>query len=347
MNLHYSSQPIETISIEVESSQVWEVILGITGFTHTQLRHTFEFDEMWESNLDSMSEILLKYLDEIERTNLWYGLILLQERFSAKSITDFSLQLSEMNPNEFYETVLPYKDREMEPMRREISAQYKQGDSFESYASYFNDHAYLGEYIRHLGSYSYQEICTLFINLMTDWYTWIRQNEKWEKWIRTLDFEEKQYNSLDKNNPIETIELITGGVRYFPEPSVWTVKLIPQVIYRPWTLEVRTPDTKLYFYPLKEEYLTEPGVPSAELIRGHKALGDEVRLKILYQLVKESSSLQDLSLQFSISKTTLHHQLSLLKAAKFIQVDKGIYKANMTRINAFSERLTQYLGDTI
>lgn len=73
-------------------------------------------------------------------------------------------------------------------------------------------------------------------------------------------------------------------IKYFPEPSVWNVKLIPHVSYRPWILENRTPDTKIFFYPLKEAYLLELGVPSNELIRGHKALGDELRLKLLYQL---------------------------------------------------------------
>ncbi|MED4718726.1 hypothetical protein [Bacillus badius] len=51
-----------------------------------------------------------------------------------------------------------------------------------------------------------------------------------------------------------------------------------------------------------------------------------------------------MSVQFNTSKTTLHHQLSILKAAKFIRVDKGIYSVNLTQINTFSGRLTQYLG---
>lgn len=179
---------------------------------------------------------------------------------------------------------------------------------------------------------------------MVEWYRWVSRQEEWEKWTHALAFEQKQYKSLDITNPIEEIERITGGIKYLPEPSVWNVKLIPHVSYRPWILEKRTPDTKLFFYPLKEEYLIEPGVPSNELIRGHKALGDELRLKLLYQLLKGPLSLQELSVQFNTSKTTLHHQLSILKAAKFIRVDKGIYSANLTQINAFSGRLTQYLG---
>lgn len=347
MNYLNSTQPIENVSVVVESSTVWEVILGITGFTHAQLRHTFELDELWKSQQISMPELLTKHLDVIEQTNFWFGLIMLQEKFSATTVSDFSKCLSEMNKIDFYKTVLPYKDRITEPVRKAIAEQYKQGDTFETYASYFHGHDYLEDYVRNLGSYEHSEICDLFNSILDEWHNWVRKNVQWEKWTRALDFEQKQHNSLDKDKPVEIIELITGGVKYVPEPSVWTVKLIPQVTYRPWTLVVRTPDTKLYFYPLKEEYLIEAGSPTKELIRGHKALGDEVRLKILYQLVNRASSLQDLSTQFNISKTTLHHQLSLLKAAKFIQVDKGVYSANVPQINSFSERLAQYLEKPI
>jgi len=340
----YSPYPAESISLQVESSPVWEVILGISGYTHGQLRHTFDLDEKWISEQDSMPLSLLKHLKVIEETDLWYGLIMLQDKLSALSVQDFSNQLSEIPIARFYDILLPYKDRNTEPIRKATVTEHHRGELFEKYATYFEDHDYLGGYVRNLSRYTQQEICDLFNNTLVEWYMWVSQQEEWEKWTHALAFEQKQYKSLDITNPIEEIERITGGIKYLPEPSVWNVKLIPHVSYRPWILEKRTPDTKLFFYPLKEEYLIEPGVPSNELIRGHKALGDELRLKLLYQLLKGPLSLQELSVQFNTSKTTLHHQLSILKAAKFIRVDKGIYSANLTQINAFSGRLTQYLG---
>lgn len=340
----YSPYPAESISLQVESSPVWEVILGIAGYTHGQLRHTFDLDEKWLSEQDSMPSSLLKHLKVIEETNLWYGLIMLQDKLSASSVQDFSNQLSEIPIARFYDILLPYKDRNTEPIRKAIVTEHHRGELFEKYSTYFEDHDYLGGYVRNLSRYTQKEISDLFNNTLVEWYMWISQQEEWEKWTHALAFEQKQNKSLDITNPIEEIERITGGIKYLPEPSVWNVKLIPHVSYRPWILEKRTPDTKLFFYPLKEEYLIEPGVPSNELIRGHKALGDELRLKLLYQLLKGPLSLQELSVQFNTSKTTLHHQLSILKAAKFIRVDKGIYSANLTQINAFSGRLTQYLG---
>lgn len=340
----YSSQPIETVSLQVEYSPVWEVILGIAGYTHAQLRHTFDLDEKWTSWEDSMSASLVKHLKLIEKTNFWYGLIMLQNKLSSSSVQDFSNLLSEIPIDCFYETLLPYKNRDTEPMRKSIATEQHRVELFEKYATYFDAHDYLGEYVRNLGHYSHQEICDLFNNTLNEWYNGVSQQEEWEKWTQALAFEQKKYSSLNMKSPIEEIERITSGIKYLPEPSVWTVKLIPHVSYRPWILELRTPDTKLFFYPLNEEYLIEPGVPSNELIRGHKALGDELRLKLLYQLLKGPLSLQEMSMQFNTSKTTLHHQLSILKAAKFIRVDRGIYSANPTQINAFSGRLTQYLG---
>jgi len=180
--------------------------------------------------------------------------------------------------------------------------------------------------------------------VLKEWENWISQKEVWKKWLLALAFEHKQHRQLDIINPVPEIERVTGGVEYLPEPSVWSVKLIPQVSYRPWVLTIHTVDTRLFFYPVKEEHLLEPGVPSNELIRGHKALGDELRLKLLFQLQKSSLSLQELSGQFNISKTTLHHQLALLKAAKFIRVEKGVYSINPEKLEEFSSQLTHYMG---
>ncbi len=347
MKYFYTTQQNETISVKIEASPVWELILGISGYTYAQLRHTFDLDEKWTLEQNTMPSNLVNHLKIIEETNFWYGMIMIQNKLSSSSVQEFSNLLLEMPIDEFYDTLLPYNNRETESSRKEIANKYLETQLFIKYAEYFDTHDYLGCYVRNIGHYTHQEICDLFIHTLDEWYNWISQREDWKKWIQALEFEKRQYSSLDIKNPIEEIERITGGVKYIPEPSVWTVKLIPHVSYRPWLLENRTPDTKLFFYPLKEEYLIEPGVPSVGLIRGHKALGDELRLKLLYQLQKGPLSLQDMSVQFNISKTTLHHQLSILKAAKFIRVDKGIYSANVQEIETFSGRLTQYLGSQI
>lgn len=340
----YSPQPIETINLVVESSPVWEVILGISGYTHVKMRHTFDLNEKWMIEKETMSETLIHYLDMIEETNFWFGLIMLQNKLSAASIRDFSNGLSVMSPENFYETLLPYHNRSTEPQRKMAAKNYKKTELFNQYAKIFNEHEFLEGYIRNLGKHTYRELCDLLTQTLFSWFEWISQKDEWKKWNKAIAYEVKLHQILDKQNPIEEIERITSGVKYHPESNIANVKLIPHVSYRPWVLQQRTFDTKLFFYPIKDAYLFEPGEPGSDLVRGHKALGDEVRLRLLYQLVNSSMSLQEISKQLKMSKTTLHHHLSLLKAAKFITVEKGIYSANMAQIKSFSGGILQFLG---
>ena len=339
-----SSHATETTSIHVESSLVWELILGIAGYTHERLRHTFELDEQWSSEQQSMPDGLPGNLQFMQETNMWYGLLMLQNRFSSPSVQDFSNQLKLMPLEEFYETLLPYGGRGLEEARRELARNHGKQGLFTAYADHFQGHDYLSSYVVNLACHGHEKLCSRMIGTLEKWHGWVSGRPEWDKWMQALSFEQKENRAVDQMRPVEEIERITGGVRYVPEPYVWHIKLIPQVSYRPWTLEIRTSETKLFFYPLKEDYLLEPGVPANSLVRAHKALGDELRLKLLYQLLQGPLSLQEMSIHFNMSKTTLHHQLSILKSAGFVKANKGIYSADAEEINKVAERLSRFLG---
>jgi hypothetical protein len=341
---YYSPQPKEVANLIVEASPVWEVIMGIAGFTHSKLRHTFDFDEKWKTDSSSMPAALQSRLSWIEDTNSWYALIMLQNKLSAETIQDFSNSLEKLSAEEFYETVLPYKNRRSENIRKSLAGNMMNGELLNTYAEQFADHEFLDRYIQSFSRIDLDELCKSLVSTVEEWLSWISQKEEWSTWRKALQNEGSLGYSLDESNPIEEIKRITGGVDYIPEPSIWTIKLIPHVSYRPWVMEQRTSETKLFFYPIKEEYLLEPGVPGKDLINGHKALGDETRLKLLYELVNGPLSLQDISVRFNMSKTTVHHQLSILKAAKFVRTDKGIYSANESHIHSLTDKLDQFLG---
>lgn len=346
MNMNYllASQPAETVNVTVESSQVWEVLLGISGYTYAQLRHTFELDEQWKTWKNTMSPELLLALKEIQETNLWYGMLLLQNHWSAISIQDFLNALDQESHQTLYEVLLPYHNQKTEGDRKDTVLNYTDKACFTRYAEFFKGHDYLEGYVRLLGEWAIEDILSLMKTVTKEWHDFIRTQPVWEKWMQALRFEEKENQRLNRDQPVDEIQRVTGGAEYLPEPSVWHVKLVPHVSYRPWVLSLRTVDTKLLFYPVNEEYLTESGQPSSVLIRGHKALGDELRLKLLLTLVQGQLSLQELSGQFQISKTTLHHQLSILKSAAFVSVEKGVYRANTDTIQRFSGKLNEYLG---
>lgn len=347
MKILNSTSLTETANIEVLQSPVWELILGIAGYTHKELRHTFELDEDWTAEKTAMPASLEELLHQIEETNLWYGMILLQNKFHAASVLEFVDLLAAVPRNHFYECLLPYHGRQSESLRKEAARNPNKTALWENYANLFKGHDYLEAYVRQLHQLSHSDMIALMSCVLIGWNSWMAKKEEWNKWLQALAYEEKQHRQLDEKNPVQEIERVTGGADYLPEPSVWSVKLIPQVSYRPWVLTVRTADTRLFFYPVKEEHLLEPGVPSNELIRGHKALGDELRLKLLYQLQKNPLSLQELSGQFNTSKTTLHHQLALLKAAKFVRVEKGVYSLNPGKLEEFTSHLMRYLGNGV
>ncbi|RDI45520.1 ArsR/SmtB family transcription factor [Falsibacillus pallidus] len=332
----------ETVALKAESSPVWEVILGIAGFTYKVNRHTFHLNDQWIEEEKSMDLSLLNRLEYIEQTNLWYGMIMLQNKISADSIDSFIHTVERMEDELFFETLLPYHSREAEGLKKESVSN---PSKLYEYTELFQTHIYLYGYLHTLLKHSNEQLKKLIQGAVESWYEWVCKHPNWEKWMEILESEQKEHSNLETVHPSSQIEHITGGAQYEPEPGIWIVKMIPQISYRPWLLELRTMEEKLFFYPVKEEYFSEPGVPSSQLVQGHKALGDGLRLSVLYELRKGSMSLQEMSRLFQVSKTTLHHQLSLLRGAKFIRVDKGIYSINMNHLQHFSEELIRFIGE--
>ncbi|MFK8793987.1 ArsR/SmtB family transcription factor [Planococcus plakortidis] len=335
--------PVETVQLAAEQSPVWEWIVGIAGYTHAQLRHTFEMDEEWSCDAEAMPASLLDQLAKIQETNLWYGLLLLQNEFGAGSVEEFEQRLSGLSDQSFYDFLLPYHSRAAEKLRKDAAERPDDSRLWASYAELFEEHAYLEGYVRQVSRHTREQLSELFTSALSEWQDWMVEKPYVAKWLQALLFEEKQHRGLNSAHAANEIERV-AGVTYAPEPSIWSVKLIPQVSYRPWLLTIRTADVKLFFYPVSEQQLLDPEVPPNELIQGHKALGDGLRLSVLHYLRQGPAPLQELSEHFKISKTTLHHQLALLKAAKFVRVEKGVYSLQPEQLEAFSSQLNAYLG---
>ncbi|MFP3355744.1 helix-turn-helix domain-containing protein [Planococcus sp. SIMBA_143] len=343
MKIMDAALPEETVHLTVEQSPVWEWIVGIAGYTHTDLRHTFEMDEEWTQDAQAMPDALLESLAKIEETNLWYGLLLLQNEFGAKSVDEFIKRLAGLSDEQFYDLLLPYHSRAAEVLRGDAAQRSNDDGLWTPYADLFDGHAYLSGYVRQLHWHTRAQLSELFMAVLSEWQDWMAEKPYVSKWLKALAFEEQQHRGLDSANAAKEIERV-AGVAYAPEPSIWSVKLIPQVSYRPWLLTIRTADVKLFFYPVSEQQLLDPEVPPNELIQGHKALGDGLRLNVLHYLCQGPAPLQEMSERFKMSKTTLHHQLALLKAAKFVKVDKGVYSIQPEKLKAFSTQLNRYLG---
>ena len=117
------------------------------------------------------------------------------------------------------------------------------------------------------------------------------------------------------------IESATNGLVYVPEGWVRRVILTPHVAMRPWNVTCANGDAYVLAYPVADESLgIDRGAPSAHLVRLHKALGDEKRLRMLRMLARSSATLQELADGAGIAKSTAHHHLVILRSAGLIRV---------------------------
>ena len=90
---------------------------------------------------------------------------------------------------------------------------------------------------------------------------------------------------------------------------------------RPWNLMNAYDDVSVVCYPVADESLgVDHTAPPARLVRLHKALGDEKRLRILKRLAGGGATLQELADQVGLAKSSTHHHLVILRSAGLIRV---------------------------
>jgi DNA-binding transcriptional ArsR family regulator len=124
------------------------------------------------------------------------------------------------------------------------------------------------------------------------------------------------------------IEDVTNGINYEIPFGVTRVVLIPSVVLRPLSLIDRHREMLLVFYALADDFLiNNPDAPPSWMVKFYKALSDEKRLRILRRLSEGDTSLDELTEMLDISKSTVHHHITLLRAAGLIRIQIGAKEA--------------------
>lgn len=151
--------------------------------------------------------------------------------------------------------------------------------------------------------------------------------------------------------PIELIEKTTGGVRWLPEPGVRRVVLAPSYFARPYNYILMGDDWRFFGYPIADGALdaADPHAPPAAVIRLHRALGDETRLRILRLLVDRDWYLTEIAQHLELSKPTVKHHLAQLRSAGLVTAtDEGqliYYSLRRKRIEEAGPELLSFLDD--
>ncbi len=148
----------------------------------------------------------------------------------------------------------------------------------------------------------------------------------------------------------EFIERTTGGLRWLPEPRIRRVILAPSYFARPYNYLFSGPDWRLVCYPVADEAIggADPLAPPAPLVRLHRALGDETRLRLLRLLVDRDWYLTELAQKLELSKPTVSHHLILLRTAGLVTVTTEgaltYYSLRRSRLEEAERDIQHYLG---
>lgn len=151
-------------------------------------------------------------------------------------------------------------------------------------------------------------------------------------------------------SPEELIERATGGLEYRREPGIRRVVLAPQIAMRPWNVAAGFDTDSIICYPIADESIgLDPTAPPPGLLRFHRALGDERRLRILRVLASRgTATLGELAEAVGLARSSAHHHLVILRAAGLVKLttgEPGRYRLTPEPIPDAGRLLARFLGE--
>jgi DNA-binding transcriptional ArsR family regulator len=150
---------------------------------------------------------------------------------------------------------------------------------------------------------------------------------------------------LTTADPRHVIEQATGGYRHEHEDSFNRVVLFPHLAHAPAVLLCEHRDARLIGYAA-----ADPDAAGTEVLLGlGRAIGDPSRVAILARLREGEASLGDLARSLGLAKSTIHHHVFQLRAARLITVRGNtqgtFYALHPDGFAAAAEFLHGYIAD--
>lgn len=342
--IHATSRKRKTYDVELTCSLLWECALGIAAVTNTALINTLEKSvTYWEELRKNLSKNLLDHLDYVEKNNTWKALLQLLHQNKSTNLDEFCSSIKGLSPYNLKYICLPFIGDEFQDLREE-AARGKEKAILEL-KKVTSDNPFFPQYIEFISEVNADELTLHLIEVMTEWYeSVIAPHLEETQEILQTDFQSKK-QMKEKVTSEELVQWATEGINYLPEPGVYRVLLIPQYVYRPWNIEADLEGIKVFYYPVANESLSpnDKYMPSSSLVQKYKALGEKIRLRIVKLLSEEDRSLQNLTEHLDVGKTTIHHHLKILRAAKIVEMNGMNYALKMNALELLSKELDQYI----
>ncbi|WP_343769149.1 metalloregulator ArsR/SmtB family transcription factor [Clostridium malenominatum] len=343
--LNISSSTKITYEVHMKYSILWECALGIAASTYDELHHTLERSaEYWKTTIGKLSPDIKEELMYSRKNNTWKTLLQLLCIKDFKNLDHFTDYIENLKEEELRFYSIPFLGLANEESRKKASC----GDELAKLQliKASSNNKFFPSYIEFIYSVTFYELKEHLVKLMRGWYeAVIKPDEEYILSILKRDIESKG-GMLKSLTPEKFVEWVTGGRVYLPEPTISSVLLIPQYIYRPWIVEADDINTKIFYYPVSDESIhsvKDAYVPDLALIQSYKALGDEARLRIVKFLYEGDKTLQELTDKLNLAKSTIHHHLSMLRGTKLVKVEESKYHLNKEFLFMIESELKSYL----
>jgi hypothetical protein len=247
--IHSTGRKRETYEVQFAFSPLWECALGIAAVTNSRLINTLEKSvTFWDELKGSLPKKLLSQLEFVEKNNTWKALLQLLHRFKTDNLNDFCLSIERLDESKLKFNCLPFIGEQFQHLRERAAAGER--DALIKMKRLTNENPFFPQYIEFISLADANELKVHLIEVMTLWYEEVITPEL-ELINQILSTDYKSKNQMKREiSPEELVQWATGGVNYLPEPSVHNVLLIPQYVYRPWTIEADIENTKVFYYPI-------------------------------------------------------------------------------------------------
>jgi DNA-binding transcriptional ArsR family regulator len=156
----------------------------------------------------------------------------------------------------------------------------------------------------------------LILRIITGWYVEQFRSEERELAVR-LASEARTKRIIGGSSPTRLLRASAIGLHYLPRSSVKRILLVPSIVCRPSIITIRFGRTRFFFYPLPDEG-PDGEERRVQLVKIHRALADDGRLRILRSLISTDKTAEALSQELGQSSQLVSAQLIILRDAGLV-----------------------------
>lgn len=304
-----------------------------------------ELGDVWFDDLEAeLAEETKAQIRDVGCGDIWVSFLsLLPEAGDGGTVEDFIGFLKAMDPADLRYRMVMLHDK-FDEERRDLIADAAEGvDGAVDELLELAELEDVGlkqwrESIRHLLLMTPQETSDLIVSTLSAVQTeaFASREAEFRSFLET-DAASKR-SMARRISPERLLEIATSGINVTDEHARQPIVLMPTMVARPWVVFAPGPDFFVLGYPVADEHLqTDSDAPPQWIVKMHKALGDERRLRILRKLAENDATLAELAERADVSKSTLHHHLMLLRTAGLVRIQVGSEKRYSLREDTITD----------